>query len=100
MEPTPEGGEPGAEFILPMRDVVHPETWHEWEERGFQWYRNYALGEGETALTASGKALLRSIEDHAGKENVATGDPFDQEAGQPVRRTDQLGIYWRPPENR
>ena len=83
-----------------MRDAVHPENWEEWKEKGFQWYENHDLGEDETVLTTSGKPALPFIESQAGKENVATGDPFDREEGRPVRRAGKLGIYWRSPENR
>lgn len=99
MEPTPDGGEPGAEFILPKRDVVHPENWKEWEAKGFKWYRNHRLNEGETAFTTSGQPSLSFMELSVGKENVVTGDPFDSKEGRPVQRPGELGIYWRPSES-
>jgi hypothetical protein len=98
---TPDGGEPGAEFILPRRDVVHPENWEEWKERGFEWRRNAPLKPGETTFTAASDFSLRALErlPLIGTENIVTGDPFDSKAGRPVQRPGELGIYWRPPEN-
>jgi hypothetical protein len=96
---SPEGGTPGAEFILPRRDVVHPENWVEWQEKGFVWRRNASLEPDETALTTAGKAK-GLLERDIGLDNVVTGDPFDRDAGHPVRREGEYGVYWRPPENR
>jgi hypothetical protein len=100
MKRIPDGGEPGAEFILPARDVVHPENWDDWKAKGFRWYKNVPLPEGETTLTASGEPSLPYIETMAGKDKVVTGDPFDSETGRPMRQEGALGIYWRPSEKK
>jgi len=84
-----------------MRDAVHPENWHEWREKGFEWDSNYKLSQGETVLTASGQlSSLRLLKGYAGPENVVTGDPFDEETGHPVKRPGEYGIYWRPSEKK
>lgn len=102
MRRTPDGGEAGAEFILPMRDAIHPDNWDEWEERGFKWASNGTLKAGQSHLDIDlGMYEMFKGEQRfgVGLENVATGDPFDEKTGQPVRRPGEYGIYWRSAED-
>jgi hypothetical protein len=91
MNHKPDGGPLGAEFIFAIRDKVHSENWAEWEARGYVWEGNYRLPEDRTVLSMN--PVVRGW--HA---RVVTGDPFDTETSQPVRRPGEFGKYWIPPQ--
>lgn len=83
-----------------MRDAIHPENWEEYARDGWEWTgRNGRFGEGRATHLDIDLVTWAGWDDRVegvGRQNVATGDPFDQESGRPTRRDGEYGVYWRP----
>lgn len=84
-----EPGEYSPDFILAHRDVIHEETWGEWEAQGF--FPVITIDVSNVP-----PSLFSLMQDIYGAENVYTGDAYDKRERRPLRHNPGYSIYSSP----
>src|ERR1700730_5410459 len=78
--PTPQPDQ-GSDFVLPRHGAIREDNWPEYESKGLR-----PIADND----------LQWAQLHYGTEHVYTGDPWDWDAGRPLRHKPGTHIYVDP----